>query len=48
MDELVRRIPEGVRETLTDLFRARFTSVRRVPAAALKKPAVPEPKLTVP
>jgi hypothetical protein len=43
LDELVRKIPEELRETLTDLFRARFTSVRRIPAAALKKPAAPEP-----
>ena len=36
LDELVKRIPPQVRETLDDLFRARFTGVRRVPAEALK------------
>lgn len=38
LDELVKRIPPAVRETLDDLFRARFTSVRKVPAEALKVP----------
>ena len=36
LDELVKRIPPQVREALDDLFRARFTGVRRVPAEALK------------
>lgn len=39
LDELVKRIPPQVRDTLDDLFRAKFTGVRRVPADALK--AVP-------
>lgn len=38
LDDLVKRIPGPVRETLDELFRARFTSVRRVPAEALKTP----------
>lgn len=37
LDELVKRIPPDVRETLEDLFRARFVAVRRVPAKALKQ-----------
>ena len=36
LDELVKRIPAPVRETLDDLFRAKFTGVRRVPTEALK------------
>jgi hypothetical protein len=36
LDELVRRIPAEVRETLDDLFRAKFVTVRRVPKKALK------------
>ena len=36
LDELVKRIPPEVRESLDELFRARFVSVRRVPAKALK------------
>ena len=36
LEELVQRIPANVRETLDDLFRARFTKVRRVPRKALK------------
>jgi hypothetical protein len=36
LDELVKRIPAEVRETLDDLFRARFVTVRRVPKKALK------------
>jgi len=35
--ELVNRIDPAIRETLDELFRAKFTSVRRVPPAALKK-----------
>jgi hypothetical protein len=35
---LVNRIPASVREIVDDLFRARFSSVRRVPAKALKQP----------
>ena len=37
LDELVKRIPEDVRETLDELFRARFVRVQRVPARALKR-----------
>lgn len=36
LDELVAQIPVGVRETLEDLFRARFVAVKRVPKKALK------------
>lgn len=34
--ELVERIPAAVRETLEELYRAKFIAVRRVPAKALK------------
>lgn len=37
IDELVERIPAEVRETLEELFRARFVAVRRVPRKALIK-----------
>ena len=36
LDTLVQRIPANVRESLEDLFRARFVSVKRVPKKALK------------
>lgn len=36
LDELVQRIPADVRETLDELFRARFVTVKRVPKRALK------------
>lgn len=36
LDELVKRIPPTVRETLDELFRAKFVSVKRVDRAALK------------
>lgn len=36
LDELVNRIPADVRETLDDLFRARFTTVRRLPRKVFK------------
>ena len=36
LDELVQRIPPEIRETLDDLFRAKFTKVKRIPAKALK------------
>ncbi len=36
LSELVNRIPAEVRETLEDLFRARFVTVKRVPKRALK------------
>jgi len=37
--ERVARIPAGVRETLEELYRAKFIAVRRVPAKALKAAA---------
>jgi hypothetical protein len=37
LDDLVKRIPPEVREILDDLFRAKFTSVRRVPRNVLKE-----------
>ena len=36
LDELVNRIPPEVRDTLEDLFRAKFVRVQRVPKRALK------------
>jgi len=36
LDELVQRIPAETRAALDDLFRAKFTGVRRVPKTALK------------
>jgi hypothetical protein len=36
LDELLKRVPAGVRETLDDLFRAKFVRVTRVPKKALK------------
>lgn len=36
LDTLVNRLPADVRETLEDLFRARFVRVTRVPRKALK------------
>ena len=41
VDELVARIPEGVRTLLDDLFRAKYTTVRRYPpdAVTLSSPA---------
>jgi hypothetical protein len=36
LDSLVNRIPPEVRAALDDLFRAKFTAVRRVPEKALK------------
>ncbi len=36
LDELVGRIPLEVRESLEDLFRARFVTVKRLPRKALK------------
>jgi hypothetical protein len=40
LDSLVGRLRPEVREVLDELFRARFTSVRRVPAQALKDPVL--------
>lgn len=37
LDQLVQKIPAEIRETLDDLFRARFVKVTRVPKSALKK-----------
>jgi hypothetical protein len=37
LDDLVQRIPLEVRETLEELFRARFVAVKRVPRKALKE-----------
>jgi hypothetical protein len=36
LEQLVSRLSPEVRETLDDLFRAKFTSVKRVPKKALK------------
>ena len=36
IEALVERIPAGVRDTLEDLFRAKFVKVQRVPKRALK------------
>lgn len=36
LNSLVQRIPAEVRETLEELFRAKFVTVRHVPAKALK------------
>lgn len=36
LEELVKRIPPEARELLDELFRAKFTGVKRVPAKALK------------
>jgi hypothetical protein len=36
LDELVKRIPGPVRETLDELFRAKFVKVQRVPKSALR------------
>ena len=37
LDELVKRIPSETRELLDELFRVKFTTVRRVPRKALKE-----------
>jgi hypothetical protein len=37
LEELVKRIPPEVREVLDELFRAKFVTVKRVPAKALKE-----------
>ncbi len=36
LDDLVQRIPAEVRDLLEELYRVKFTTVRRVPAKALK------------
>jgi hypothetical protein len=35
MEDLIKRIPLATRETLEELFRARFITVKRVPKSAL-------------
>ncbi|RFC45654.1 MAG: hypothetical protein DUW69_001799 [Verrucomicrobia bacterium] len=37
LEDLVKRIPPEARELLDELFRAKFTGVRRVPEQALKR-----------
>jgi hypothetical protein len=37
LDDLVQRIPSEVRDVLEELYRVKFTAVRRVPTKALKK-----------
>jgi len=37
LEELVNRIPTGVRETLDELFRAKFVTVRKIPTRQLKR-----------
>ena len=37
LEELVQRIPAEVREALEELYRVKFTAVRRVPVTALRK-----------
>jgi len=41
VETLVERIPQPVRDALEDLFRARFTSVRRLPAPTEPAPSAP-------
>ncbi len=36
LDALVARVPAPLREALDDLFRAKFTRARRLPASAVK------------
>jgi len=36
LDEMVQRIPAEVREVLEELYRAKFTAVRRVPMKFMK------------
>lgn len=36
LEELMKKIPSESRELLDELFRAKFTGVKRVPAKALK------------
>lgn len=36
LDDLLQRIPADVRETLDELFRAKFVAVRRIPKKALE------------
>ncbi|HWA85252.1 MAG TPA: hypothetical protein VG710_03430 [Opitutus sp.] len=41
VDELVRQVPAEARALLEELFRANFTTVRRVPPSALKSADAP-------
>lgn len=36
LDEMIAKVPADLQEKMDDLFRAKFQSVRRVPAAVLK------------
>ena len=36
MDELIQRIPASTRELIDQLFRAKFVTVKRMPASAFK------------
>lgn len=36
LDDLVQRVPPGVRQMMDELFRANFVTVKRVPKSALK------------
>ncbi len=36
LDDLVQRVPPGVRQLMDELFRANFVTVKRVPRSALK------------
>lgn len=36
LDDLVQRVPAGVRQLMDELFRANFVTVKRVPKSALK------------
>ena len=36
LEDLVKKIPENVRATMDELFRAKFVSVKRIPKSALK------------
>ena len=36
MDDLIRRIPVATRELVDQLFRAKFITVKRIPASAFK------------
>lgn len=38
LEELVERLPAAVREGLEDLFRAKYTKVRRLPARMFNRP----------
>lgn len=36
MDDLIQRIPAAAREAIDQLFRAKFITVKRLPASAFK------------